>query len=85
MSESNSVDTVGKLTDGAMCVLQSWKYSMEYVKNSTRSAAKSGGRWGGRRRGGRGGRGKKGGAKGMKMKMLMMAHCQNANVEDETR
>ena len=82
MSESNSVDTVDKLTDGAMCVLQSWKYSMEYVKNSTRSGLGAGGRWRGRRRGGRG---KKGGAKGMKMKMLMMAHCQNANDDDETR
>ena len=83
MSETNSVDTSEKLTDGAMCVLESWKYSMEYVKNNTK---KAGGRFRGRpggRRGGRGGRG--GGKKKMMMKMLSVAHCQNANSDDQTK
>ena len=42
------------------------------------------GRPGSRRPRARGGRGK-GGKKGMMMKMLTKAHCQNANTEDETK
>jgi len=79
LSETNSVDTSEKLTDGAMCVLESWKYSMEYVKNNTK---KAGGRFRGRA-GGSGGRG--GGKKKMMMKMLSIAHCQNANSDDQTK
>merc|ERR1712227_173231 len=76
-------DKAEELIDGAMCVLESWKYSMEYVKNNTK---KAGGRFRGRpggRRGGRGGRG--GGKKKMMMKMLSVAHCQNANSDDQTK
>jgi len=81
-----------KLTSGALCVLESWKYGMEYVKNATRGAGgRPGGRGRGRGRGrrprGRGGRGKKG--KGMKkkmmMKMLTIAHCDAANPDDDTK
>ena len=36
LAQSASSDVTGKLTDGAMCVLESWKYGMEYVKNSTK-------------------------------------------------
>ena len=88
LGESEASDTDGKLTDGALCVLESWKFGMEYVKNAT---MKQGGRPGrpgrGRRPRGRGGRGKgKGkGKKGFVMKMLSKAHCKNANSEDATK
>ena len=36
LAQSASSDVTGKLTEGAMCVLESWKYGMEYVKNSTK-------------------------------------------------
>merc|ERR1719328_853751 len=75
-----------KLTDGALCVLESWKFGMEYVKNATKGQGGRGprARPGSRRPRARGGRGK-GGKKGMMMKMLSKAHCQNANPEDETK
>jgi hypothetical protein len=37
LQESQSTDVAGKLTDGSMCVMASWKYGMAYVKNATMS------------------------------------------------
>merc|ERR1711976_768203 len=91
LGESSADSAEQKLTDGVMCVPQSWKYSMEYVKNATRGEGGKRFRQRQRRprgRGGRGGRGGKGGkkgGKGMVMKMLMMAHCDTANQGDENR
>merc|ERR1711971_961652 len=86
LGESTATETAEKLTDGALCVLESWKFGMEYVKNATKGQGGRGprGRPGSRRPRARGGRGK-GGKKGMMMKMLSKAHCQNANPEDETK
>merc|ERR1712123_473326 len=54
IKESQSTDTTEKLTDSALCVLESWKYGMAYVKNATREA--QGGRGKGKRpRAGKGG------------------------------
>merc|ERR1719330_1816503 len=35
LGESTNTETADKLTDGALCVLESWKFGMEYVKNAT--------------------------------------------------
>ena len=82
-----------------MCVLQSWKFGHDYVKNITKQARPGRGRFQvsqGRdylnlkrqllyepqdRRGR--GRGKGKGQKGAFMKMLMVAHCETANDNDE--
>merc|ERR1712106_550785 len=54
IKESQSTDTTEKLTDSALCVLESWKYGMAYVKNATRG---QGGRGKGKRpRAGKGGK-----------------------------
>ena len=37
ISESESTDVVGKLTDGSMCVMASHKYMFAYIKNVTKS------------------------------------------------
>jgi len=87
LNEAEEGTSEEKLTSGALCVLESWKYGMEYVKNATRAA---GGRQGGRGRGrgrrprGRGGRGKSM-KKKMMMKMLTIAHCDAANPDDDTK
>jgi len=88
----NEADASGsdeeKLTDGAMCVMESWKFGMEYIKNATQPAKQFRPRPGGRRPRGRGGKGGKRGGKGKKkfmMKMLTIAHCQNANEGDEAK
>merc|ERR1712227_502838 len=78
-AEGNSEE---KLTSGALCVLESWKYGMEYVKNATKAGGGRG-RGRGRRPRGRGGKGK--GKKKMMMKMLTIAHCDAANPDDETK
>merc|ERR1712106_525131 len=77
IKESQSTDTTEKLTDSALCVLESWKYGMAYVKNATR---------------GQGGRGKgkrpRAGKEGKKMKMMKMitkAHCSLATNEDGSK
>merc|ERR1719288_64632 len=75
-------DSEEKLTSGALCVLESWKYGMEYVKNATKAGGGRG-RGRGRRPRGRGGKGK--GKKKMMMKMLTIAHCDAANPDDETK
>merc|ERR1712106_325713 len=36
IKESQSTDITEKLTDSSLCVLESWKYGMAYVKNATR-------------------------------------------------
>ena len=36
LKESQSTDVAGKLTDSSMCVMDSWKYGMAYVKNATK-------------------------------------------------
>jgi len=76
ISESESTDIVGKLTDGSMCVMASHKYAFAYIKNATKS---EGGKGKGQRRG-KGKGGKK--MKGQMMKMLMKAHCSLASDED---
>merc|ERR1712227_863797 len=89
LNEAEEGTSEEKLTSGALCVLKSWKYGMEYVENATRTA---GGRQGGRGRGrgrgprprGRGGRGKSM-KKKMMMKMLTIAHCDAANPDDDTK
>merc|ERR1719422_3059338 len=75
-------DSEQKLTSVALCVLESWKYGMEYVKNATKAGGGRG-RGRGRRPRGRGGKGK--GKKKMMMKMLTIAHCDAANPDDETK
>jgi len=77
LKESKSTDVAEKLTDGSMCVLDSWKYGIAYVKNATR---------------GQGGKGKKprAGKKGKKMKKEVMklitkAHCNLASQGDDTK
>merc|ERR1712119_96972 len=52
LKESQSTDVVDKLTDGSLCVIDSWKYGMDYLKNVTRSE-------GGKGKGKKGGKGKK--------------------------
>merc|ERR1712241_614927 len=81
IDESSSTEVNDVLTDGAMCVLQSWKFGHDYVKNVTRQTSPASGRFQGRRGRGRG-RGK--GKKGAFMKMLMVAHCETANDNDES-
>jgi len=79
IEESSATEVNEVLTDGAMCVLKSWKFGHDYVKNVTRQARPARGRF--QRRRGRG-RGK--GKKGAFMKMLMVAHCETANDNDES-
>ena len=45
IDESTSTEVNEVLTDGAMCVLQSWKFGHDYVKNVTRSARPARGRF----------------------------------------
>ena len=42
LKESQSTDVAGKLTDGSMCVMDSWKYGMAYVKNTTMDKGEKG-------------------------------------------
>jgi len=77
LDESTSSDVAGKLTDGAMCVLKSWKYGMEYVKNSTKEQ-------GGKRRGRKGGKRMKG-KKGKIMRLFTKAHCSIASEGDSSK
>jgi len=81
IEKSTSTEVNEVLTDGAMCVLQSWKFGHDYVKNITKQARPGRGRFQDRR--GRG-RGKGKGQKGAFMKMLMVAHCETANDNDES-
>merc|ERR1712110_1347066 len=81
IDESTSTEVNEVLTDGAMCVLQSWKFGHDYVKNVTRQVRPARGRFQGRRGRGRG-RGK--GKKGAFMKMMMIAHCETANDSEES-
>merc|ERR1711997_102172 len=61
IDESTSTEVNEVLTDGAMCVLQSWKFGYDYVKNVTTQTRPASGRFQGRRGRGRGrGKGKKG-------------------------
>jgi hypothetical protein len=77
LKESRSTDVAGKLTDGSMCVMDSWKYGMAYAKNATMG------------QGGRGKRpraGKKGRKmKGQVMKLITKAHCNLASQGDDTK
>jgi len=77
LKESQSTDTVEKLTDGSMCVLKSWKYGMEYVKNATHTGK-------GNRKPKRLG-GKKKPMKGKMMKLLTKAHCNLASNGDSAK
>merc|ERR1712123_397248 len=77
IKESQSTDTTEKLTDSALCVLESWKYGMAYVKNATRG---QGGRGKGKRP-----RAGKGGKKMKMMKMITKAHCSLATNEDGSK
>merc|ERR1712038_2190578 len=52
LGESKSTEVNDVLTDGVACVLQSWKYGHEYVKNATRENKPGRGRF--QRRRGRG-------------------------------
>ena len=45
IEESSSTEVNDVLTDGAMCVLQSWKFGHDYVKNVTRQAKPARGRF----------------------------------------
>jgi len=81
IGESKSTELNEILTDGAMCVLESWKFGHDYVKNVTMKTRPGQGRF--QRRRGRGnGRGK--GKKGAFMKMLMIAHCETANEDEQS-
>jgi len=78
LKESQSTDVVDKLTDGSLCVLDSWKYGMAYLKNVTK-------REGGKGKGKRPGKGKGKGGKKMIGKMLLKAHCSLASGGDQTK
>jgi len=68
----NTEDVDEKLTDATMCIMESWKYGMTYVKKEMKvQGGKSKGR---RPRKGKK-HGKKGGKKAMMMKLLTKAHC----------
>ena len=45
IDESSSTEVNDVLTDGAMCVLQSWKFGHDYVKNVTRQTRPASGRF----------------------------------------
>jgi len=78
LKESQSTDVVDKLTDGSMCVIDSWKYGMDYLKNVTRSER-------GKGKGKRPGKGKGKGGKKMVGKMLLKAHCNLASGGDQSK
>jgi len=81
LGESKSTEVNDVLTDGVACVLQSWKYGHEYVKNATRENKPGRGRF--QRRRGRGnGKGKGKGKKDAFMKMMMIANCETANPDN---
>jgi len=71
-----------KLTDATMCVMESWKYGMAYVKKEM--MGKGGKGKGKRPRKGKKS-GKKGGKKAMVMKMLTKAHCDLESEGDATK
>merc|ERR1712106_159524 len=77
IKESQSTDITEKLTDSSLCVLESWKYGMAYVKNATRA---QGGRGKGKRP-----RAGKGGKKLKMMKLITKAHCSLATNEDGSK
>merc|ERR1712123_448984 len=77
IKESQSTDITEKLTDSSLCVLESWKYGMAYVKNATRG---QGGRGKGKRP-----RAGKGGKKMKMMKLITKAHCSLATNEDGSK
>merc|ERR1712051_1095586 len=84
LGESTSSELNEVLTDGVSCVLESWKYGHEYVKNVTSQTRPGRGRF--QRRRGRGNGKGKGKGKGMKkafMKMMMIANCETANPDNE--
>jgi len=82
LGESKSSQLNDVLTDGVTCVLESWKYGHEYVKNVTRQTRPGRGRF--QRRRGRGnGKGKGKGMKKAFMKMMMIANCETANPDND--
>jgi len=78
----NNQDVDEKLTDATMCVMESWKYGMAYVKKEMMGK-------GGKGKGKRPRKGKKTGKKGAKkakiMKMLTKAHCDLESEGDATK
>merc|ERR1712025_861868 len=76
LKEASNTDTDEKLTDAAMCVIDSWKYGMHYVKKATMGK-------GGKGKGKRPRKGQKGGKKGMVMKLLTKAHCDLSSKGDD--
>jgi len=76
LGESQATEVNEVLTDGVACVLESWKYGHEYVKNATRQTRPGRGRF--QRRRGKG----KGGKKDGFMKMMMIANCETANADN---
>jgi len=79
---SDAQDVDEKLTDATMCVMESWKYGMAYVKKEM--MGKGGKGKGKRPRKGKK-RGKKGAKKAMVMKMLTKAHCDLESEGDATK
>jgi len=80
LNRASNPDTHEKLTDAAMCVIDSWKYGMDYVKKETIG---KGGK--GKGKGKRPRKGKKGGKKGMVMKLLTKAHCDLSSKGDDAK
>jgi len=81
LGESTSTEVNAILSDGVTCVLESWKYGHEYVKNVTMKTRPGRGRFQ-RRRGKGNGNGKKEGKKDAFMKMMMIANCETANPDN---
>jgi len=79
LGESTSTDVNDILTDGVTCVLESWKYGHEYIKNVTMKTRPGRGRF--QRRRGKG-NGRKEGKKDVFMKMMMIANCETANPDN---
>jgi len=75
LKESESSDLQGKLTEGSVCIIDSWKYAFSYVKNSTMKRP--------RPAMGQNMRGRA--MKMMIMRMKTLAHCEDANDGDSTK
>merc|ERR1711981_1191813 len=70
LDESKSTDATEKLTQSTMCVLDSWKFAMAYVKKASRRKGRKQEKE----------HAKKG--KAVMMELLTKAHCDLANGED---
>jgi len=80
LNEAEASDLEERLTEGSLCILDNWQFISSYLRNMT----SRGGRIQGRRGNSLGGLLRRGKSR-MMMKLMLSAHCEEANGEDDTK